>query len=388
MQWGASTDIGLVREVNEDSKLAQPPLFAVADGMGGHLAGDVASGMAIEALSKGVLENAEALTAAVREANQAIYDKASADSKLAGMGTTITAMYAGDTSAQIAHVGDSRAYLMRNGELKRLTQDHTVVGRLVNEGKINPEDADRHPQRSYLERALGIEPDVEIDVQLLDIQPGDRLLLCSDGLFGMIDDDVISSILGTERQPQKAAQRLCQEAVGAGGRDNVTAIVIDYPGTSEGAVGLDGSKAAGAKGAVNVRPAGQPVSRTTGGPRRSGRRLLYLAAFVAVAALASFAAWTALKNSWYVGASRGNVAIFNGVSGSIAGFELSRLESRTDISTDRLPELYKRRVQEGIKAQDRADARSIIRSLRQLAQPTAPPPAPSSESPPSPGAPS
>ncbi|MGI8425266.1 MAG: Stp1/IreP family PP2C-type Ser/Thr phosphatase [Actinomycetota bacterium] len=386
--WGASSDIGLVREINEDSKLIEPPVFAVADGMGGHSAGDVASGLAIESLSKTAVSQAGALPEAVREANRVIFEKASSDESLTGMGTTIIAMFAETDSAQIVHVGDCRAYLLRDGELSRLTQDHTVVERLVQEGKILPEDADRHPQRSYLERALGIDQDVDVEVKALDVSPSDRYLLCSDGLFGMIDDGEILKILKSEQDPQKAADRLCGRAVEAGGRDNVTAIVVDYPpspvsfGQTKQSAAVSSPAPAPPRAAGNVEAGAGRQNEVPSTPRRAskgrGRRLgVWVMAGIIVLGAAGFAIAFTVRNSWYVGASRGKVAVFQGINGTVAGIQLSRAKEPSDLQLKQLPEHYQKSVQEGISAKDRPEALATLNNLRKLAQPTpSPTPAP------------
>ena len=228
-RYAAATDRGLVRANNEDAYLLAPPLFAVADGMGGHRAGEVASAEALQTLAKQAGHDTDSLVAAVDAANSAVYARASSSPDLAGMGTTITAMVITHDGVQIVHVGDSRAYRLRDGRLRRLTQDHTVVDRLAREGKITQDEIEHHPQRSVLERALGVSPEVAADVQLIDVHPGDRLLLCTDGLTSMLHDDDIRRVLHTERDPQAATQRLIREALNAGGKDNVTAIIVDFP---------------------------------------------------------------------------------------------------------------------------------------------------------------
>ncbi|MGH2719655.1 MAG: Stp1/IreP family PP2C-type Ser/Thr phosphatase, partial [Actinomycetota bacterium] len=256
--------VGLVRANNEDSYLVAPPLFAVADGMGGHRAGEVASAEAIETLAAQAGHDTDSLVAAVHAANEAVFARASDNPALAGMGTTITAMLSTAGSLQIVHVGDSRAYLLRDGRLRRLTQDHTVVDRLAREGKISPADVEHHPQRSVLERALGVGPDVDLDVQLIDTHPGDRLLLCTDGLTSMLPDDEIRSVLLNEREPQAAAQRLVDEALQAGGKDNVTTLVVDVPRRT-------GGPDPNATAEQPVVPAEPPATR--GRPEGSSRRL-------------------------------------------------------------------------------------------------------------------
>ncbi len=404
-RWGACSEIGLVRQVNEDSKLTEPPLFAVADGMGGHASGDVASAIAVEVL-KAALAKSDSISDAVHNANRAIFQKAAMDPDLTGMGTTLTAMWADDTSAQIAHVGDSRAYLLRDGQLSRLTQDHTVVNRLVQQGRIMPEDADRHPQRSYLERALGVDPEVEVDVHVLDMSPGDRVLLCSDGLFGMIDDDLIQNVLEQESSPQRAAERLCEEAVHAGGNDNVTTVVVDFPNESTaseamttrnsaavapgrrvdtGPLGSPGSTAPQASAPSPAKPPPPPAMRSSssssshrsGGP---GRVVVWVGLLVVVLSAGAYLARMSIKGSWYVGVDGGRVAVFNGVPGSVAGIELGELRNRTELRTDTLPELYQGRLEEGIRANSRKDAGAIVSDLEKLSSaqpaptPTPPPP--------------
>ncbi|CAN5889845.1 protein phosphatase 2C domain-containing protein [soil metagenome] len=409
-RWGACSEIGLVRQVNEDSKLAEPPLFAVADGMGGHASGDVASAIAVQVL-EAELKKSDSIADAVHSANKAIFQKAAKDPDLTGMGTTLTAMWADERSAQIAHVGDSRAYLLRDGRLSRLTTDHTVVNRLVQQGRIMPEDADRHPQRSYLERALGVDPEVEVDVHVLDMTPGDRVLLCSDGLFGMIDDDLIQNVMVSEESPQRAAERLCEEAVHAGGNDNVTTVVVDFPDpeapsstpattsftasapsdprSDTGPLGSSGST-----GRVQTMSASRPPSpgpsairsSSTSSPQRSRGKshvLAWIAVVVVVLGAAAFLARMSIKGSWYVGVDDGRVAIFNGVPGSLAGVELGELKNRTELESSTLPELYQGRLEEGIKANSRTDARAIIADLQKLVPPPVPEP-PAGETSPAP----
>jgi len=347
LRFGASSNIGLVRKKQDDSSLQQSPLFVVADGMGGHAGGDVASRIAIETLAQKVSEEEGALSAAVRDANRSIYEEAGKDPSLKGMGTTVTAMYANEDSVQIVHVGDSRAYLLRDG-LSQLTRDHTYVGRLVSQGRISPEDADHHPQRSYLERALGIGADVEVDVDVFDVMPGDRILLCSDGLHSMIDDLAIEQILSSIDDPQEASDRLCEEAVNAGGHDNVTTIVVDYPGPRR---------------VTGAKPGVPPVRAVK---RRWGTRLIALALVVLLLTVGGLAARAALRSSWYVADHGGRVSIFNGTPGSFAGIELSELELTTPIATTSLPDLYQRRLEEGMKVPSRAEALATVTRLREL----------------------
>jgi protein phosphatase len=430
-RYAAATDIGLVRSNNEDAYLTAPPLFAVADGMGGHRAGEVASAGAIRTLQKEAGHDTDSLVAAVQSANRAVHAEASANPDLSGMGTTITAMMTTNDAAQIVHVGDSRAYLLREGRLRRLTQDHTVVDRLAREGKIPAEEVDRHPQRSVLERALGVGPEVDVDVQLLDLRPGDRLLLCTDGLTSMLNDDEIREILLREKDPQTAAQALIDAALAAGGKDNVTAVIVDFPRRDGGAsdpsrtaeqpaVVLAGGRAYGssrlrspgagpgsAGRAASARtptshrlrqpgpPTPAPASRPPGDPSRDHagdpsrdpardpraafelqgarprrtRLLLGVAIVVPLLVLAVLGGLFALRSSWYVGERGGRVAVFRGVPGSFAGIRVSSVAHVTDIPTVSLPAIYQQQLRDGITAADRKAADRTAENMRHLQVP-------------------
>jgi serine/threonine protein phosphatase PrpC len=228
----AVSHVGRQRPGNEDAVLAQPPLYAVADGMGGAKAGEVASGMAVAALAEMLAQvpaddetAAAQLAAAAAEANARIYAAASQDSARSGMGTTLTALLLRGDHALLAHVGDSRAYLLRGDELTQITHDHSLVAEMVREGRLAPDEARLHPYRSVLSRALGTEPDVQVDEFRVDLQAGDVLLLCSDGLSGPVSSDKLRKGLAAG-DPEKAARRLVDEALRHGGPDNITAVVL------------------------------------------------------------------------------------------------------------------------------------------------------------------
>ncbi|HEV7175976.1 MAG TPA: Stp1/IreP family PP2C-type Ser/Thr phosphatase [Solirubrobacteraceae bacterium] len=223
------TDTGRQRRDNEDNAFARAPVFVVADGMGGAQAGEVASKIATETFEQGLPDSGspeERLAERVREANHQIYELSRSDRERAGMGTTLTAAYVDDTSVAIAHVGDSRAYLFRDGTLERLTQDHSLVEELVRQGKLTPEQAAGHPQRSIITRALGPEANVEVDTWTYPARAGDILLLCSDGLTTMISEDRVSEILGGSGSLQETADALIDAANEAGGRDNITVVLF------------------------------------------------------------------------------------------------------------------------------------------------------------------
>lgn len=224
---GAASDVGRMREGNEDAFLVTDGFVAVADGMGGHRGGEVASQLALEVFAA-LSERGEGdLTSRIDAANRAVLERSLRDRAVAGMGTTFTVIAFDGAVGRLAHVGDSRAYRFRAGELTALTEDHTLVRRLVRAGELTEEEARVHPQRSVVTRALGAEPDVEVDEGQLDLRPGDRYLLCSDGLTGMVPDDDIRAVLAEGSDPEATCVRLVDEANLRGGPDNITVLVVD-----------------------------------------------------------------------------------------------------------------------------------------------------------------
>lgn len=349
IETGVATDIGKVREGNEDSYLVEPPLFAVADGMGGHRGGEVASHLALDTVEALAEQGRGTLGDQVREANRAVYEESQRDRAVTGMGTTLTAARVVDGAARVAHVGDSRAYLMRAGSLRQVTDDHTLVNRMVKAGEITPEEAQVHPHRNVLTRALGTEPDVQVDEIEVALMDGDRLMLCSDGLFGMVNEDQIQAILEAEPDPQKTADRLVRAANRAGGVDNITVVVLDAhdDGTAD-----DGPEAAGA------------------GPQPTRRRALLpwlLGAALAVVLLAAalVGARAYVDGQWYVGIANEHVAIFQGVPAEPLGYHLSHVVEETDLgASDVLTlELY-RTLDQGINADTREQAQALVEQMR------------------------
>ena len=282
----AKTDTGRQRRENEDSALAQAPVFVVADGMGGAQAGEVASRIAVEAFAQELPSSGtpeQRLVRRVQEANRRIFDVSRSERERAGMGTTLTAAYLDDSSLTIAHVGDSRAYLFRDGSLQRLTQDHSLVDELVRRGKLTEEQAAEHPQRSIITRALGPEPDVEVDTFTYPVRAGDVLMLCSDGLTSMVSEDRVEEILASSDSLKTAAQALIDEANAAGGRDNITVVlfrieevegtgdgVVDQP-TMVGAPAVAATRGGGGK-ARAAEPA-PPAARTSASTAVPARRM-------------------------------------------------------------------------------------------------------------------
>lgn len=228
----AKTDTGRRRLRNEDDFICDPPLFAVADGMGGARAGEVAAGIAAAALEEAGAETrgAEGVIALIAEANRRIWERSLADPETAGMGAVVTAALVDAAAGTVAigHVGDSRAYLLRNGTLEQLTTDHSLVAELVQSGVLTPEEAERHPQRSAITRALGTEPAVDVDSFTVAAEPGDVFLLCSDGLSIMVaDEDIASAIEAADRDPARSAEALVAAANARGGEDNVTVVLFE-----------------------------------------------------------------------------------------------------------------------------------------------------------------
>jgi PPM family protein phosphatase len=341
---GSATDIGRVRERNEDSMLVDPPLYVVADGMGGHRGGQVASQVALEAMEELETGDGGSLAEHVRRANRAVWDRSVEDERLSGMGTTLTAARIDGGSALIAHVGDSRAYLLRDGSLRKLTTDHTLVARMVKSGEITEAEAEVHPHKNVLTRALGTDEQVEVDEDTIALIDGDRLLLCSDGLTGMVTEDQIQAILETSEQPQQAADRLVKAANRAGGIDNITVVVLD-------AIGEDGDPVGGGR---RVAP---PSGRTIG---RWGLRagLMLLALIVAL-----FGARWWLDRQWYVGPAGESVAIYQGIPLTILGYDLGHpVEVHKDVSAGDVRDLADtyQGFDDGISVTDREDGARLI----------------------------
>ncbi len=230
----AGTHVGLIRPQNEDSHLCAHPLYAVADGLGGHAAGEVASALMVERLGEISIDDAATpdaaqreLAEAVRDANRRIHQSATDDPAHAGMGTTVTAALAVDDTLCLAHVGDSRAYLLRDDELTRLTEDHTPVQRAVRAGVISPEEALHHPSRHVLAQAVGLDIDVEVDTPTVELRSGDRIVLCTDGMTDPIPDADIPGLIADRDTPEDVVETLITAALQRGGPDNVTIVAID-----------------------------------------------------------------------------------------------------------------------------------------------------------------
>lgn len=362
---GVATDIGRVREGNEDSYLVEPPLYAVADGMGGARGGEVASQLALTTVEEGFVEGRGTLPALVHEANSAVFAKSAEDRSVAGMGTTLTAALIEAGTALLVHVGDSRAYLLRAGDLRRLTEDHTLVQRMVRAGEISPDEADVHPHRNVLLRALGTESDVEVDESQVGLLEGDRLMLCSDGLTGMITDGQVQAILEAATTPQEAADRLVRAANRAGGIDNITVVVLDLVEGDDAVMegGAASSRGMARQGSASSPPGPFPQSRDTRRLLRAGIALV-VSIVVLIAAYTAGRAW--LDTRWYLGVTNGHVAIYQGIPAEILGFELSEVDTETEISAldvESLP--FYADLADGINMDSREDALARIDQMKE-----------------------
>lgn len=396
---GAATDVGRVRQINEDRYLADEGLFAVADGVGGHQAGEVAAQTSVDTLRTAFTDHsAEGLVQAVLAANQAVWELAQSNSEKRGMGTTLTAMALitedGEEQLALTNVGDSRAYLLQQGELVQLTEDHSLVAELERDGRITAEEAQVHPQRSIITRALGMEPVIEVDCWKIIPYRGDRILLCSDGLTNELSNDRIASTLRQLADPQEAARDLVRQARAEGGGDNITVVVVD--------VVDDGGRAEEASAALAespdrpapapppppptesqaVRPARSSTSTATATrastptppppvaarPRRFTWRVLAFCVLV----LAVFAA-TILSIGWYarsayfVGLDGDRVAIFRGRPGGLLWFEPTLQERKPLTLADVLP-VHHNELRGGRAQSSKAAADRYVNNLRQEAE--------------------
>ena len=339
LMWGARSDVGCVRPHNEDSYLVQSPLFCVCDGMGGHAAGEVASSIAVETIAKTAPQSADAarLAAAVEAANAAVIEAALNGLGKPGMGCTATCAYIENDTLAIAHVGDSRAYLLHEGTLIRVTRDHSYVEELVDAGEITADEARVHPNRSVITRALGSDPAMYADHFTLHIEEGDRLILCSDGLSSMIPDSDIENIATQSSTAQICVDNLVDAALAAGGHDNVTVVVVDL--VDDGVM----------REAKRVR-----------------RRNVTIAAVLALVFVLAAGIWayTGVTGSYYLGTYHGNVAVWRGLPGETLGLKLHWLESETSIKLSDLPEDTQNRLKAGIPQTSVDDAQDTISKYR------------------------
>jgi len=397
----ALSHTGKVRANNQDSGYAGSNLFVVADGMGGHAGGDVASSLAIariEALDQPFASTSEAereLRQTIADAAGDLIDTVKVRPELAGMGTTVSAIVMVDDYAVIAHIGDSRIYLYRDDALTQITTDHTFVQRLVDSGRITPEEARYHPRRSVLMRVLGdMDADPELDTFIMPTQPGDRWLLCSDGLSGVVDDAHTSKVLGHHYPPGRTADLLLKQALDGGAPDNVTVVIVDvggshpmFSGTStivgsaSNPQGVDVPAARpgrtswlhtarqAANEPTHFEPAAEFLAALTGEHRRRARRprIWRVAGPIAILAALSAAAlgaygWT--QTRYFVGADADTVVIYRGIQQDIGPISLSSVYEDTGIVLNDLPFYQRLAVTSTISARSLSDAEQIVDTLR------------------------
>jgi protein phosphatase len=415
LRWGVATDVGRVRTNNEDALLVLDRLFAVADGMGGHRAGEVASRLAVHALEQTFGEIEENLTVeqlieAVRRANVAIIEDSLTNPDHRGMGTTITALapidMQGEETLAVVNVGDSRTYRLHDGELEQLTEDHSMVQEMVRDGRLSPEEAATHPQRNVVTRALGIEPDLDVDWLTVTPYAGDRFVLASDGLFDEVDDARIAGVLRRVADPFAAAEELVRLANDAGGHDNVTVVVVDVVddgGRAETASkALEGEKtqavpivgtafARSGAGATATATATKPdtgdedvdaAAAPAGGTATAGagtatateeakrrrmtwRVIAFAAVVVLIVAIAAGAVWWQARNTYFVAFDDGQVTIFRGQPGGLLWFEPT-VEDRTGITRREVPPFRRSALEDGVERSTLADAERYVATLQEL----------------------
>ncbi len=376
LHYALRSDVGLLREGNEDSAYAGPRLLAIADGMGGHAAGEVASAVAISAIApldrQGLTDSGEmldALAAAVASARSTLHEMSMADPATEGMGTTLTALLWAGAEVAICHIGDSRAYLLRDENLYQITRDHTLIQSLVDEGKLSPAAAANHPQRSLIMRALQGSTDADPDLTMHEAILGDRYLLCSDGLTDVVSDEAVHETLVTVADADEVVSQLIDQAIRNGGPDNITCIVADVVDTVEGPVRpTRGQMLAGAAANPDARSllgaaAPAPVQASGTGPQASanghharttvdddedddgtgrGRRrwpvvTSVLAVLVVLVIGGIFVGWRITQGQYYVDSDGTHVVIYRGVSDQIAGLHLSSVYKQTRIPASAVP---------------------------------------------------
>ncbi|MEU7899785.1 Stp1/IreP family PP2C-type Ser/Thr phosphatase [Nonomuraea sp. NPDC049152] len=398
LRYAARSDVGLLREGNEDSAYASGRLLAVADGMGGHAHGEVASSVAIAAMAS--LEESQpggdllnAIEAAVRDANRKLHEMVGRDPSLKGMGTTLTAMLWNGTQVALVHVGDSRAYLLRRGELYQITHDHTLVQQLVDDGRITPEEAATHPQRSILLRALDGSGEVDPDLTLREAQLGDRYLLCSDGLSGVVSAETLHATLTNIDDPEEVVRQLIDLANRGGGPDNITCVLADVVDLGEGPPVPTEAAVVGAAGMGRLRSSspGEPAGRVSAvtapqpvitddddddfqGAEASGRRdrrrrvwpvLVSVLGVAAVAAGAGgYFGWQWVQDQYFVGARDGEVVVFRGVQQEVGPIQFFEVVKSTGRKLSDLPSTDQALVRDGIEVDSEDDGVTKINSLK------------------------
>ncbi|MGH3327353.1 MAG: PP2C family protein-serine/threonine phosphatase, partial [Streptomycetales bacterium] len=394
LRFAARSDVGLLRDGNEDSGYAGPRLLAVADGMGGQAAGEVASSVVIAAIARlddevPDSEVLDSLARAVEAANDHLRDMVEQNPRLEGMGTTLTALLWAGSRLGLVHVGDSRGYLLRDGALRQMTHDHTWVQRLVDEGRLTEEEADHHPQRSLIMRAIDGRGNVDLDLSVRDVRPGDRYLLCSDGLSGVVSHETLAETLA-KGDPEWAVDALIELALRAGGPDNITCVVADVvdiaatdalPSNIPQVVGAAADQRRSRSSSTHDSAAGRAseLGRQRGredgpGYPRGGRggawikRVLGVALLAALLGGSAYWAYRWSQSQYYVGADTGKVTIYQGLNQRVAGVSMSEVYERQDVGVPSLPQADRENVKDTIAARNLDDARRIVDRLRRHAE--------------------
>jgi PPM family protein phosphatase len=379
------TDTGRQRHANEDSYFADAPVFAVADGMGGAQAGEVASRIAASAFEHGVDAEVPAegqLEEIAQEANREIHKLAQEDSSRAGMGTTLTAAMVGDDEVAFSHVGDSRAYVLRDGKLKRLTKDHSLVEELRRQGRLTDEQAEEHPQRSIITRALGPEPSVNVDTMTFPARTGDVFLLCSDGLTTMVSDDEIGAILTESKTLRSAVTKLVEAANRGGGRDNITAVAFrlgdEAEAEDEGATLISRTAEQAGMTGERIRDAADRLRGRGPMPAPSGRRrAIRIGAIALISLLVVGGLVLGARSIYFLGTDGGgDVALYRGLPYELPlGINLYSQQRAIPVQTAALTEQRQRAVT-GHELRSNGDASDLIDNIQQTSQPPAPAPPP------------
>jgi PPM family protein phosphatase len=415
LRYAIRSDVGLLREGNEDSAYAGPRLLVIADGMGGHAAGEVASAVAIAALA-GLdhqvpgADLLDPLADAVASANTTLHDMSAADPAVEGMGTTLTAMLWQDARVALCHIGDSRAYLLRDGDFHQITRDHTLVQSLVDDGRLTPEAAATHPQRSLLLRALDGRTEAEPDLSIREVRAGDRYMLCSDGLSDVVTEQTLHKTLVTFTDPDEAVIQLVELAIRSGGPDNITCIVADVidAAADPAAASLEPVIAGAALNSDGSVPANTPAH--TDSPAGRAHQLTQISASPGIAAAEAadeempavleydedededdgrwarprwpvvssilvvllvliagggYAGWRYTQGQYYVGAADGQVVIFRGINEKVAGLSLSSVHIRTGIPLSHVPANDLQQVQDAsIPPSGLSKAKGVVLGIR------------------------
>jgi len=354
----------MVREVNQDSFLVAEPLFAVADGMGGHLGGEVASATALEVLQENFGEaTTNSLLEAVRRANAKVWDKGKLDESLHGMGTTLTAVARvtdeeNNDVLTLVHVGDSRGYLFRDGALSQITDDHSLVEEMVRAGEISTEEAEVHPRRNIVTRALGVEPTVEADVEQVIPLVGDRILLCSDGLNRELTDDQIASVLLRLKSPDEAAKELVSQAKSHGGQDNITVVIVDVESD-------DGAPTAAAVTSKRTKTPKGAHAESTGGRITPRMVLFFLVAASLIGLACGSVVWYA-RAPYYVGLEGEQLVIYRGRPEPVLWFEKT-LAQRSNVLTTQVLANERPRLTKGVVQSSLTESQRFITNLTDAA---------------------